>query len=71
MSLQDAAHTVTLEIGLANISQSSKSKNHDESHGSETLNVFVFRSAELSNYLLPYQEFTANTTMIREKTHGC
>ena len=26
VSLQDAAHTVTLEIGLANISQSGKSK---------------------------------------------
>ena len=25
----------------------------------------------LSNYLLQYQEFAANTTMIREKTHGC
>ena len=30
----------------------------------------VFKSAELSNYLLQYHEFPANTTIIREKTHG-
>ena len=31
----------------------------------------VFKSAEVSNYLVQYQEFTANTTMIREMTDGC
>ena len=51
VSLQDAAYTLILEIGLVNISQSSKCKSHYESHGNETLNVFC---VQVSGTLLQF-----------------